>query len=178
MFRIPLAGLTDGTHSIQLSTPVTEIPFMAPEFIGVATFEGSLVRNGSRILLRGTAHGDAQLFCDRSLEDFIEPIDVEYQRTVVVDTARTAREDANDDDDESQPLVVREDDRYIDITDDIRQELMVHLPMRRIAPQYRDAELEDVFPQLQQREEDAPVDERWAQLQQLRRTTSSGDHHA
>ena len=73
---------------------------------------------------------------------------------------------------DSQVIPIREDATVIDITDEVRQELMVHLPMRRVAPKYRDKELTELFPELEGRDAEAPqpdvVNDQWAALRKLK----------
>lgn len=61
--------------------------------------------------------------------------------------------------------LIREDATHIDLSEDVRQELAVHLPMKRVAPQYRDRSFEELYPQYAARPE--PLEDPWAPLRKL-----------
>ena len=72
--------------------------------------------------------------------------------------------------DDEQERGIGEDDRTLDITEDVRQVLTVAIPMQHIAPQFRDVPLEDLYPTLKDsRDSSELVDDPWAALQQLKR---------
>jgi hypothetical protein len=64
----------------------------------------------------------------------------------------------------------------INITDEIRQELGVMMPLKRISPKYRGKELSDIFPSfaddddktISTTNQEQPLDPRWAALQSIK----------
>ena len=62
----------------------------------------------------------------------------------------------------------------IDITEEIREELAVNLPMKRIAPEFEDKEFEEIFTEYTNKKNPAIadkvsiIDERWAPLKNLK----------
>jgi uncharacterized metal-binding protein YceD (DUF177 family) len=70
---------------------------------------------------------------------------------------------------------IAEDEKFIDLTDDIREELIVHLPMKRVSPEFRDKSFEDVFPQYSgsdnkksKKKKDHEIDDRWSALKNIK----------
>ena len=74
----------------------------------------------------------------------------------------------------NEEKALAEDEKYIDITEDIREEMIVHLPMKRIAPEYRGKNFEDIFPQLtgkkmkKKKNKDQEIDDRWSALKNIK----------
>jgi uncharacterized metal-binding protein YceD (DUF177 family) len=89
------------------------------------------------------------------------------------DLAATQRGRISELDDE-EVRGIREEDKVIDLTEDVRQVLTVAIPFRRVAPAYRDKELEEIHPAIKERDANGTdhsqvVDERWAALAKLKR---------
>ncbi len=176
MIDISIVGIRDGNHPFTIETPVSDIPGLAPEFIGTVRTEGVLRKLGSRYTVEADVEGTARLTCDRSLEEFDEPLvaSIDLQYVVDHDLAVQQRGRIADLDDE-EVRGLREEDKVIDITEDVRQVLTLSIPFRKVAPAYRDKELEDIHPAMRERgttPEDGsePVDERWAALKNLKRS--------
>lgn len=172
MIAITIQGLNDGVHEFDLDVPVSDIPLMSSDFIGAVHVEGRLQKRGRHFDVEWNATATARLVCDRSLEEFDEVITADVMQEFVADTHRALAWAKNEQDVNDQVIPIREDAHVIDITDDVRQELMVNVPMRRVAPQYRDKELTELFPELKDRDADAPhadvaVDQ-WAALKKLK----------
>lgn len=170
MIAVHIQGMHDGVHPITIETAVDSVTGLPAEFVGTVVVDGEISKLGRRFHIDASLECTARLVCDRSLEEFDERICVDIALDVMIDTERANRGDMLDDD----VLAIREDDKVIDISDVVRQELVVHLPMRRVAPAYRDKDLADVFPNLSNRDADAPqqsdtIDERWEVLRFLRK---------
>ena len=50
-------------------------------------------------------------------------------------------------DSEGDEIILRDDEELIDITEEVRQELVIHLPMRRVAPAYVNTTFEALHPE-------------------------------
>lgn len=175
MITINIVGLRDGNHPFSIETDVSQIPGLASEFIGTIHTEGVLRKASSRYTLDADVSGTARLVCDRSLEEYEEPITAVIDLDFVVDhdLAATQRGRISELDDE-EVRGIREEDKVIDLTEDVRQVLTVAIPFRRVAPAYRDKELEEIHPAIKERDADGTdhtqvVDERWAALAKLKR---------
>ncbi|MEY3689205.1 MAG: hypothetical protein RIT37_767, partial [Bacteroidota bacterium] len=60
------------------------------------------------------------------------------------------------------------DEEYIDITEEVRQELAIHLPMKRVSPKYVNVQFETLHPELLSKEQENPgVESPFAALQHL-----------
>jgi uncharacterized metal-binding protein YceD (DUF177 family) len=79
--------------------------------------------------------------------------------------------------DTEPPFYIREDDTTIDLSDEVRQELAISLPMRRIAPQYRTKEFIEIFPAFAEHQPETTneggIDPRWAALQSIKFDSTS-----
>ena len=182
MIAIPIQGMGDGVHSVMISVPVENIEGIFPEFFGNVVVEGQLQKIGSRYTFKGTAECQASLTCDRSLLDYAEPIKADITASYMAnsDLVKTAEGAASKDD---KVHLIRSDQREIDITDAVREELAVNIPMKRVAPEYRDKELGDIFPEIAAKSQDGipskkhskekplkedEIDDRWAALKKLK----------
>lgn len=162
---IRIQGLRDGHYDIFLTAPVESIADMAPEFVGEITLTGTLEKVGRRYTFVGIARCQAQLLCDRTLEEYTEWIEAEIEVAYLADTDLYLLRQAEQRDRTYELQVIREDDTHIDLSEEVRQELAVHLPMKRIAPAYRDIPFEQLYPQYAA--PPAGEDDRWAPLRQL-----------
>lgn len=172
MVLLEIVGMRDGARPFSITTPVEEIPGLSEEFQGEVLVEGRIIKSGRRYVVDASASAEGVFVCDRSLEEFRETISADIHLECVIDSALAARQAATKLDlDDEQERGISEDDRTIDITEDVRQVLTVAIPMQHIAPAYRDVPLEEIYPTLKASKDDqAPIDDRWAALQQLKRT--------
>jgi len=125
MFRIYIQGMKDGDYEIDMKLPVSEVPGMFEEYFGKIKLEGKLRKLGSRYSLEADAECEAKLVCDRSLKEYIEVIDAPVRLSFVTDTVHKGNYD------EASEEVIKVDDKYLDITEEIREIFAVNLPMRR-----------------------------------------------
>jgi len=172
MVLLEIVGMRDGARPFSITTPVEEIHGLSKEFQGEVLVEGRIIKSGRRYVVEASASAEGVFVCDRSLEEFRERISADIHLEFVIDSALAARQAATKLDlDDEQERGIGEDDRTIDITEDVRQVLTVAIPMQHIAPAYRDVPLEEIYPTLKASNDDqAPIDDRWAALQQLKRT--------
>lgn len=167
MLTIFIRGLENGTHPVALSTPAEDIPYMFPEFYGDVVVKGELQKLGNKYFITGSAECAARLICDISGEEYSENVRVELRLHYIANTDMYLLR--RDDSDGEQPYYIHEDDKDIDITDDVRQELAVHLPMKRVAPACRDKDFTEVHPSVADTSDSEEVeDERWAKLKNIR----------
>ena len=173
MIKILIHGIKDGIHEINLNIPVEEVDDMFPEFFGEIAITGKLRKLGNRFSIIGEAKCQAKLICDLSLK--------EYNQFIVADI--TASFYANDDlfflkNDDNHPsdleTIIREDELYLDLSEEVREQLAVRLPMRRIAPDMMDVEFNEIYPDYSEDkvkkdiENGISPDERWAPPKNLK----------
>jgi uncharacterized metal-binding protein YceD (DUF177 family) len=171
MLDISIKGLTDGKHSIDLTTECAAIEKMFPEFFGAIVVSGTLQKFGNRYIFAGSAECDAVLVCDRSGDEFVEriaaPLALEYIANTTLYLAQANEEDPE------PPFYIREDDTILRIGEAVRQELAVNLPLKRVAPELRDKDFSELYPELdadseaQQEPGERETDPRWSALKKI-----------
>lgn len=164
MILVQIQGMQDGRATFDITVPASDIPDIPTEFHSDVRVVGTVARSGRRFRIDCDVTTMATLVCDRSLEEYDEPMGVALSLSYVIDNEAAIRREPDEvDDDGSIPL--REDAKVIDMSDEVRQELVVHLPMRRVAPQYRDKEINEIFGDLDKAENhDVENDDTWAAL--------------
>jgi len=174
MIGVDINGMRDGQHVIDSTHPVSDIPGLGPEYTGTIHIDGIVVRRAPKFTVIVSCEANAHLVCDRSLEEYDEPITIDLDLDFVTDSplANVQRKNPEALDDE-MVRAIRDEDNVIDLTEDIRQELTVALPMRRVSPAHRDKNLEEIFPTIADTDTKGPNDEtpdgRWEALKKLKR---------
>ncbi|MBU3742220.1 MAG: DUF177 domain-containing protein [Candidatus Kapabacteria bacterium] len=166
MITVPIQGMQDGQVLFDITVPASDIPDISSEFSRDIRVAGTVTRTGRRFAIRCTVETLAVLVCDRSLEEFDEPLCVELDLSFVVDTEGAITRSRTEQLDDEGPIPIRDDAKTIDITDEVRQELTVHLPMRRVAPRYRDKDITEIYGDMSKGDQDEapPADDTWAAL--------------
>jgi len=91
-------------------------------------FDGHIDRSGSDFLLRGRLAGGLSTVCARCLEPATLPIDVEVS---VMYTEHDEGAEADDDDEDLEaPDVIRFSEGIIDLSGELREEILLALPVR------------------------------------------------
>lgn len=174
MITIDIVGLREGNHPFTIEAPIQGIPHLPAEFSGSVTVQGVLQKVGRRYSIDATVTGTAHFTCDRSLEEFDEELSADLSLAYLIDPALAAEQEGKQQElDEEVVRGLREEDKRIDITEDVRQVLAVAMPLRHVAPAYRDTPLEEIHPVLnppKQDDDQGLVDERWAALMKLKRS--------
>jgi uncharacterized metal-binding protein YceD (DUF177 family) len=172
MLKIFIQGLKDGEYDVELTSKAGDIPEMFEEFIGDVTVTGKLKILGKRFTFIGVAECQAKMECDLTLKEFTETITAEIKMAIIADNTLLSLSRQNDYQDER---VIHEDDKYIDISSDVREELALNLPMKRIFPEYRGKSFEEIFPEFGKKpastgkkKKNAVADDRWNVLKNLK----------
>ncbi len=170
MVKLHIQGLSDGAYDIEEKAASKSIPGISNEFFGDIILTGKLQKIGSRYTFRGAARCMAKLICDRSLKEFEEEISAHIEISAIAHARLTDLTDETDSDDNK---IISEEDKHIDITRDVREELTVNLPMKRVSPEYADKEFEESFPEYSARyskrikKNKGEIDERWEALKKI-----------
>jgi len=154
MLLINALGLSNGKHFIEISGKADGK--VKSEFVENEIFvSGSLRVHNDRLILKGIAKTDASLICDLSLESFKDEIEAELNINII----KGVKEEYPTEKDENT-IYIGEEEKTADITEIVLQELLVKLPMRKIAPQYRGKSVEDIYPQMKEskKEGQSPFD--------------------
>lgn len=176
MIGIFIQGLKDGEREIDQTHDVSEVPDLGEEFFGEIRLTGKLRKLGTRFAFSGYAECEAELACDRTLEKFVEPIKAEIKLSFVADStlAELSEIDENAEPDER---FVSPEDKEIDVSEDVREELTLSLPMKRLHPSQRDKSLEETYPFIKERSEETDgekddaideIDNRWDALKNIK----------
>lgn len=170
MINIFIKGLKDGVHEVELSEPAEPIECLADEFFGEIDLEGELRVIGNRFSFTGTARCNAELVCDRTLKKFVETIEADISLSYLIATSGIDMEEVENDEKER---VIAKEDKYINITKDVCEELILNIPMKKIAPKVRDKEFEDIYPQYSAKKkrkdkDESEIDERWKALKDIK----------
>ncbi len=146
MLKIRIHGVSDGKHKISLSSYAENIPDMFPEFFGEILVEGELTKSARRYKFSGTANCKANLICDISATDYTEEITTKIVLALVVDSTLYFEQKKNIIDYDLE-IGLHEDDIFFDISEIVKDELAVSLPMRRISPKYKNRSFSDLYPE-------------------------------
>ncbi|MDR0927764.1 MAG: DUF177 domain-containing protein [Ignavibacteria bacterium] len=161
MMQIRIHGIKDGKHPIDLRTLASSVPDIFPEFIGEIHLEGVLTKLGNRYNFSGTATCMARYVCDLSLEEYEEEVVSAIDCSMIADTELYFLQQTSFGE-EFNEIALHSEDEYFDISAEVKDSLVVHLPMRRIAPQYRGKSWQEIHPELVSNNK---MDDRWSGLQ-------------
>lgn len=167
--KIEIQGMKDGEREFSLQADAAELEGLPEEYAGKISAEGKIRKFGKRFTVIGSANCSANLICDRSLEEYSELITVEISLSYIIDGAAAKQ---LKDVEFGEAIPIREEDKTIDLSGEIRQILTLGLPMKRVAPEYRDKELEEIFPEINIEDDSAESsevsDDRWSALRNLK----------
>ncbi|PKL86843.1 MAG: hypothetical protein CVV22_01775 [Ignavibacteriae bacterium HGW-Ignavibacteriae-1] len=169
MLKLDISGMADGEYEFTLVEPVSKLNSPFEEFVGDVHFEGTVRKLGHRYNLKAELKGTARLICDRSLIEFDELIESELFMSFIADTKAflelTGQEHKHNE------VIIREDYKYIDVSPYVMESLALELPLKRIAPEFRDKELKEIFPEVADKlreENENDIDDRWSKLKNIK----------
>ncbi len=169
MIRILVHGIKDGQHEIDLKVPAKEQDGIVPEFFGDVLVKGKLTKLVNRFSFRGLAKCKALLVCDRTLKEFEQEIETELLLSFIADNNLVFGIDPDAEEiKDNEERVIREDEKYVDITRDVVESLMLGIPMKKVAPDAVDKDLEELYPNLSPENEDDEIDDRWDALKKIK----------
>lgn len=156
MLQVQISGLQPGLHTVALH-PTPDDLDLDPDAFRDLHVTAHLDVEPRRILVTLDATATASLVCDRTLVTFDQH--VEGHHTVLFAATLATPED-DDDPVDLRPL--SPSDQALDLTDAVRDTLLLALPLRRIAPGAEALELPTQFGNAD------GVDPRWEALKALR----------
>jgi len=157
MISIDIATLADGLHDVSLAPTPEDLDLNPDEFSAIEV-DVTLDLSDRQILCSIAVRADAALICDRTLSPYTESISGEY------DLVFTSDPDAIVPDDDVMRLL-EDNATQLVITDAIRDTLLLSVPVRKVAPEARGAEIELQFGATE--DDDDGVDPRWDALRKL-----------
>lgn len=165
MFRVHIASLPVGLHQETLHPSAEDLDLDPDVFSGVEV-DLTLDVAERRVLAAYTARATARLECDRTLTMYDQPMAGDH---AVLFTADAPPPEDDDDDD---VFALTDDAVDLDLTEPVRDTLLLALPLRRVSPEAEAAEIPTAFGGPS---DDEPTDDRWAALQALRSDDASSE---
>lgn len=166
MLIIELGALTQGVHQLSYSPKPSDVD-LDPEVFSEVAVEVVLDYQKERALVTLEAHATAHLTCDRTLKPFDQEVHGSY--SILYATRREATPGFEAKDSEEPYEEIREldlTDLRLDITEAVRDTLVLALPQRRVAPGAEDIELQTQYGDGEEPGEQ--IDPRWEALRKLR----------
>lgn len=164
MLRLDLTSFDDGLHTLSLEPPPSDLD-LDPERFRDIRVDVMLDIRGRRVLVTLDVAAEATLECDRTLVLFQQPIAGQH-RMLFAPAAQLGRRDTEPDAEEE----VHEIDaatRSIDLTEAVRDTLLLAVPARAVAPGAEAVELPSAFG-APAPDDESEIDPRWAALRALR----------
>ena len=165
MLELSIAALQPGTHTFHLHPPPEALDLDPAEFSDLEV-EAHLDLQPRQALVNLDASATAHLVCDRTLVPFDQ--DIQGSHTFLFTSSPPSENtDLLDDVRPFSP-----DDLSLDLTEAVRDTLLLALPLRRIAPEAEDLDLQTEFGLPADGDN---TDPRWEALRHLSSNTSSED---
>jgi uncharacterized protein len=165
MLTVDITSLSSGIHHFEFAPSASEVELDPASFSEVQV-EAELQYHRERILVKLDATATATLTCDRTLQDYEEPVEGHYS-LLFGPPSMVGQE--GDEFEEVRPLTPS--DQEIDLTDVVRDTLLLALPQRRIAPGAEEEPIDREFGAPED-EEDEDIDPRWSELRKLKNDDS------
>lgn len=130
MIRIEIDSIPEGSSHIDLAEEARELE--VAEDSGIVSFESPLrlkldvMRSSGEIVLRGDAGVDVTLDCGRCLKQYKARLGATLNILCLFGEAPSADIEGC----REGVIEIPANSRYIDVTDEVRSELMVHLPVK------------------------------------------------
>ncbi|MCZ6704482.1 MAG: DUF177 domain-containing protein [Bacteroidetes bacterium] len=159
MLRIDLRSLEAGYHEISLAPAPADVGLEPDAFRNILV-EVGLDYDGKKAFVSVKASAVALLICDRTLTKFEQSIKGEYS-LLFSPTEEKAEDEIRS---------ISSTDEELDITDIVRDTLLLAIPVRKIAPGADEAEIPVAFGA----PADTDYDPRWEALKALKHE-NSGD---
>lgn len=157
MIRIDIASLKGGVNRLEFAPPADQLE-LEPEVFSNVRVRAEVDVQADQILVRFDADAVAHLVCDRTLKPFTQDVSGSY---VVLFTSREGMGlDGVDD-----VRTYTASDRTIDISEPVRDTLILALPTKRVAPGADDVEIPNRFGE----GDEGEIDPRWEALRGLRK---------
>lgn len=157
MVQIDISTMSAGLHEVVLHPSVSDLDLSGEEFDAIEV----LVRldiGDQQILAQLEVSADTKLICDRTLASFTERVSGRF--TIVF-----TRKAINPTDSNETVKHLGSAARELDVTDEMRDTILLAVPLRKVAPEAREAELVLTYGA---DAADVSVDPRWEALRQLK----------
>ncbi len=171
MLKIYIHCIKDGEYPLELSCSSKSVNnIQADEFFGNIELNGKMIKVGNRYTVSANVSVNCKFICDRSLIDYEEIINADFIANYHADTKLyLLKKDSLDEDSE---IYLSEDEKYLDITKEAVEALFVSIPMKKVAPEFRDKSIDEIFPEIQDHFVDdeltVKLEDKWSKLKDLK----------
>lgn len=162
MLTVDISSLSEGIHHLEFTPSAADVDLDPSTFEDVCV-EAELQYHLDRILVKLTATATAELTCDRTLQPYDQPVKGGYS-LLFGPPSMVGQE--GDEFEEVRPLTPS--DQEIDLTDVVRDTVLLALPQRRVAPGAEEEDIDREFGAPDEEEEADDIDPRWSELRKLR----------
>jgi uncharacterized protein len=163
MLTLDITSLPEGIHHLELSPSAGEVNLDPSTFHDIQV-DAVLQHHRDRILVKLQAEATAELTCDRTLRPYEQAVDGNYN-VLFGPPSMVGRE--GEEFDEVRPL--DSSDREIDLTDIVRDTLLLAIPQRQVAPGAEDESIMQASGEPAEEDTDgSEVDPRWSELEKLK----------
>ena len=152
MVCVSIAGWKAGKHEIELMPSMADLDLDEPAFSNISV-NATLDLSARKVHVVLDVSADAHLVCDRSLDAYQAFVEGSFDVVFV----------AGDADEENGLRGYERSNPVLDLTQDIRDTLLLALPIKRIAPHAQEWDEVQSFGL-----EEGAVDPRWEALKQLK----------
>lgn len=156
MVRLDIGGFKSGGRSLSLELEAADLDLETADFEALQV-DIELDREADRILLQFETSGTAHLICDRTSEPFAQEVQGTHALLFVPHDRVESLADGSDDVVGFDPT-----DTTLDVTEAVRDTLLLSVPLRKIAPGAEDLEIPTTFGDSGQ-----DIDPRWEALRKL-----------
>lgn len=162
MLTIDITSLPEGIHHLELAPSASDANLDPSTFRDIHV-DVVLQHHRDRILVKMQARATAELTCDRTLRQYDQDIGESYN-VLFGPPSMVGRE--GEEFDEVRPL--DSTDREIDLTDVVRDTLLLALPQRQVAPEAEGEDITQTFGEPDDDSGESPTDPRWSELKKLK----------
>lgn len=170
-FKVNIIGLSQKAHRFEYAFGDDFFALYGKDLLAGGQFEAVVTLDKRETLIEAgfNIRGNARLVCDRSLDTFDEPMDI--QRRILFKYGEEEKELS-----EEIVLITREQ-ATLDVGQYLYELITVNLPMKRLHPRYRsekesDQDVKLVYssqPDVDHKgEKEEPIDPRWEKLKKLK----------
>lgn len=134
--EIRISNLKDGNHFYKFENNAEDFEIEEVEFKSGIITNVELIKTGSQFDLKAKLTGTYVMDCERCLEKYELPFDINFELVYKTDYKG---EFINDDKDIDSNLVfISPNTHHIDIKNDVRDYLIINIPMRKIPDELND----------------------------------------
>ncbi len=143
MLFVDIVGLKNGRHHFEIESEIDK-KLKTKEIVNPIEVSGELIVHSDNIYIDGKASTEMKLKCDLSLEEYFEYIETDIKITLSKRQENVEFDSAESDLDNI--IYISDEQKKVDISEIVVQELLVKIPMKKIAPEHRDKKIEDIHP--------------------------------